>query len=366
MIKKTDRKNKFISMFNPTTGFYMRSGVIENGVDTGIDPFMSTFPELIDIGIMASCPNKINGVCKVQCYQGGSSNYGKPNMSLEDYKTIINQIKGKVYQVALGGNGDPNKHEEFIDILKTTRENDIIPNYTTSGYNLTEKEISATKAYCGAVAVSFYGYEHTSKVVEKFISNGIKTNIHYVLGNNSIDEAIERLKNNSFPKGINAVIFLLHKNVGLGADANVLSTKDKRVREFYELIDNKAGELEFKIGFDSCNIPALLNYTNKLNRDSFDTCEAGRWSCYITADMKLLPCSFDNQELRWAVDLYKNTIKEGWNGAKFEDFRNHFKKSCRGCDEQLSCLGGCPIRRNIVLCDRKEKDFYEGKIRLCN
>ena len=32
MIKKIDKKNRFVSMFNPDTGFYMRSGIIdENG-----------------------------------------------------------------------------------------------------------------------------------------------------------------------------------------------------------------------------------------------------------------------------------------------------------------------------------------------
>ena len=42
MIKKVDRKNRFVAMFNPTTGFYARSGVIdENGHDTGVDPFMT-------------------------------------------------------------------------------------------------------------------------------------------------------------------------------------------------------------------------------------------------------------------------------------------------------------------------------------
>lgn len=28
MIRKVDKKNKFISMFEPNTGFYMRTGVI--------------------------------------------------------------------------------------------------------------------------------------------------------------------------------------------------------------------------------------------------------------------------------------------------------------------------------------------------
>lgn len=49
---KVDKKNKFISMFNKITGEYIRSGIIENGIDTNIDPFMCEMPELIDIGVM--------------------------------------------------------------------------------------------------------------------------------------------------------------------------------------------------------------------------------------------------------------------------------------------------------------------------
>ena len=41
MIRKVDKKNRFVSMFDPKTGFYVRSGVMdENGKDTGVDPFM--------------------------------------------------------------------------------------------------------------------------------------------------------------------------------------------------------------------------------------------------------------------------------------------------------------------------------------
>ena len=74
MIKKIDKKNKFVSMFNPNTGFYMRSGVIENGKDTGVDPFMTSFPELLDIGVMGHCVHGASGLCMksgVQCYQNG-------------------------------------------------------------------------------------------------------------------------------------------------------------------------------------------------------------------------------------------------------------------------------------------------------
>ena len=75
MLKKIDRKNRFVSMFDPKTGFYARSGVIdENGKDTGVDPFMTSYPELIDVGVMGHCVHGASGLCLksgVQCYQNG-------------------------------------------------------------------------------------------------------------------------------------------------------------------------------------------------------------------------------------------------------------------------------------------------------
>lgn len=66
-------------------------------------------------------------------------------MSLDDYYSIIAQCRGRTFQIALGGAGDPNKHEFFADILRVTRENKIVPNYTTSGYDLTDRKLSGPK-----------------------------------------------------------------------------------------------------------------------------------------------------------------------------------------------------------------------------
>lgn len=361
MIKKVDKKNRFISMFNPETGFYIRSGIIdENGKDTGIDPFMTVYPELIDVGVMGHCVHGKSGLCVksgVQCYQNGLNTY-QPNMTLENFKNIVDECKGKTYQLALGGRGDVDQHEQFEEILKYCRANNIVPNFTSSGLGFTDEIVDICKRLCGAVAISWYRQEHTYKAIDMLLKAKVKTNIHYVLGKNSIDEAIERLKNNDFPKGINAIIFLLHKPVGFGKEENVLDINDERVKEFYGIVDSQ--KFDFKIGFDSCNVPALLNLTSNLNQDSFDTCEAGRWSMYITSDMKAIPCSFDNQDLRWAYDINNNSIQNAWNSDKFEEFRSYFKKSCSGCKDRLSCLGGCPIRRQVVLCGREEKNLYEG------
>lgn len=357
LVRKYDKEYSFKSLFDTETGLYVRTGILNNGEDTGIDPFMTGFPELIDIGIMGHCKHGLSGMCKqsgVQCYQHGDISQ-KPNMTLNDYKSIIDECEGKTFQVALGGCGDPDQHENFEEILRYTREHNIIPNFTTSGFGLSDEHIKLCKRYCGAVAVSWYNYHHTTRTINKLVEAGITTNIHFVLSNQSIDSALSKLEGkNAFGRGINAVIFLLHKPVGLGQEENILSINDTKVKQFFKLIDNNT--YDFKIGFDSCTIPGLLNLTNNLSKNSFDTCEAARWSMYITPDMKGLPCSFDNQDQLYAIDIKKaGSIKAVWDSKEFNSIRNKFKSSCTECKERLDCMGGCPLMQSIVLCNRKEK-----------
>ena len=203
IIKKYDKKNKFVSMFNPDTGFYIRSGVIENGKDTGKDPFMTSFPELLDVGVMGHCAHGLTGLCVksgVQCYQNGLKTKS-PNMTFENFKKIVDECKGKTFQLALGGRGDVDQHEDFEKILRYCRANNIVPNFTSSGLGFTNKIVSLCKELCGAVAISWYRQKHTYRAIQMLLNAGVKTNIHYVLGNNSIDEAIERLKTEGEAKG---------------------------------------------------------------------------------------------------------------------------------------------------------------------
>lgn len=358
MYRYYDNDNNFAEWFNPANGFYLRTGVLNaNGNDTGIDPFMRNFPALIDVGIMGSCVHGSSGLCAksgVQCYQNGMKTK-RPNMSFDQFKRIVEECKGKCQQYALGGRGDVDQHENFADILKYCRENNIVPNFTSSGLGFTPEIVSLCKKYCGAVAISWYRQKHTIDAINMLINAGVKTNIHYVLGNNSIDEAIDRLKNNDFPAGINAIVFLTHKPIGQGAKSNVLKADDPRVKEFFELVDK--GNYDFKIGFDSCACPGIVNFCRNINMDSIDHCEAARFSCYIDSDMNMMPCSFDNQDMKWAMSLNDRTIKEVWDSDKFEDFRKSMRYSCVGCKDRAMCAGGCPIVRDIVLCNREEKEL---------
>lgn len=349
-----DNKYHFKYAFDTETGAYVRTGVLDdNGRDTGKDPFMASYPHLIDVGIMGHCIHGKTGLCAkagIGCYQSGMF-VEQPNMSVENFKWIAEQSKGKCNQFALGGRGDPDQHEHFEEILKICRQNDIVPNFTTSGYGMTEEIAKLCKQYCGAVAVSWYRSEYTLKAIQMLLDAGVKTNIHYVLGKNSIDEALERLQNEDFPKGINAVIFLLHKPAGQGTKANMLSANDERVTKFFAEIDKGHS---FKVGMDSCNVPGAINFCKSVLPESLDTCEGGRYSCYIGADMTMVPCSFD-QEKRYEVSLRDMSVSEAWNSEPFEQFRNKMRGACPECEKRELCMGGCPLMPEVVFCESEKR-----------
>lgn len=354
MQKIFDRKHKFITLFNPKTGAYVRTGILnEIGCDTGVNPFMASFPHLVDIGIMGHCLHGQSGLCVeagIGCYQSGLT-INEPNMKLEDFILITEQCRGRVNQFALGGRGDPDQHEHFEKILKVCRKNSIVPNFTTSGYGLSEELARLCQQYYGAVAVSWYRSEYTLRAITLLLNAGVKTNIHYVLGNNSIDEAIRRLRSDDFPLGINAVIFLLHKPVGLGLQDNVLSPEDTRVAEIFSLIDK--GKHRFKVGMDSCCVPGIVNHCHNVIPEMIDPCEGGRFSCYIGPDMVMTPCSFDQQQ-EYGVSLRDLTIQQAWNSIQFDHFRHILASRCASCGKRENCMGGCPILPEIVLCNDKQ------------
>ena len=342
-----DNENRFIEMFDPKTGFYQRSSILDkDGIETDKDPFMRCFPALIDIGIMEQCICADR--CNVDCYQKACDRTG-PNMNLKKYESIMKQCLGKVFQVALGGAGDPDTHENFEEILKMTRDYGIIPNYTTSGIALTREKTEISKKYCGAVAVSEHFADYTERALDLLINSGVKTNIHFVVSSKTIDIAIDYLKNNKFHKGINAVVFLLYKPIGLGQQKYVLKPNDLKLKEFFNLIDSK--KFDFKIGFDSCFSSGIVNNSNNINLQSIDYCEAARFSMYIDSNLNAMPCSFGNQSSNWKVSLLNHTIQEAWDSKEFNLFRNQLKNFCPNCDRRASCSGGCPICREVTLCN---------------
>ncbi len=347
-----DPLHRYLACFDDKTGEYTRSNVYESsGKETNIEPFMADFPHLLDIGIMGHCEHGLSGKCieaGVFCYQKGRD-ISSPNMKLDDYIQLMLQCKEKVFQVALGGRGDPDCHEHFEEILYETRKATIVPNITTSGYLFTREKAKITKKYCGAAAVSFYETEYTCAAVEMLLSEGVTTNIHFILSEKSIEKAVYLLEEGKFPEGIGAVIFLLYKPVGYPVNELILNRENKFIKPFFELMNQN--DQPFLLGFDSCMAPGVLNYCNNAAPECIEPCESSRFSAYISNDLKMYPCSFIQKE-EYMTDLKKATIKEAWCSEAFNGFRNKMRVACQDCIRRELCLGGCPELQQINLCSK--------------
>ena len=349
-----DKKYNFFEIFNEENGFLLRSNIIKNNKQSKIEPTQRSYPELIDVGIMGHCLASEKGLCKnvgVDCYQHALVRK-RLNMSLEDYKEIVRQSKGKTFQIALGGAGDPNKHEYFGEILKYSAENGIVPNLTTSGLDLKDEEISLIKKYCGAVAVSYYskldknGNEtnlQTINAIERLVSAGCRTNIHYVISTDNIKEAIYRLQKAIFPRGINAVVFLLHKTIDCRNESKTPNSKNKDYIDFIKVATRE--KYDFKVGFDSCQTPALKNFGVNIAKESLEYCEAARFSMYIDCEMNAYPCSFAWNTAGYSVLLKEKSILDAWNSKEFERFR--MRQYCKMCGKQGCYICALNLEKNI-------------------
>jgi radical SAM protein with 4Fe4S-binding SPASM domain len=339
LIHKYYPQQQYSTLFNPKTGFFLRME------DPGVtSPFWSECgPELLDISITRWCDRN----CP-QCYR--ESNISGGHMPIQNYRQILDQAKNlPVNQIALGG-GNPNQHPNFCEILRITREEyGIVPSYTTNGRGLTQEILNSSKKYCGAVAVSAYPpYYELEEAIQKLNSNGIKTNIHFVLNKKSILTAIDWLENSaSYLSKINAIIFLNYKPLGR-IEKNVgLLKESSHIKRFFNEIEKSH---KFKIGFDSCCVSGLVNYTNT-SPLFFDGCDAGRFSMFISEDMIAYPCSFMTQTHQ-GYDLKNHNIIDAWkNGKEFIEIRDRkFNNKCGNCPKKEICLGGCPCWDSINLC----------------
>jgi radical SAM protein with 4Fe4S-binding SPASM domain len=338
MICRHYKESDYFIFFDQNNGTFIRYGRDD------VDPFYNVSgPELLDISITNFCERG----CEF-CYRG--SNKDGKFMPLDDYLLVMDQAnKVGVTQVALGG-GNPNQHPGFTQILRSTRERNIVPSYTTNGQGMTGDIYSATKEFCGAMAVSWYEpYVEALEVIRQAKNFNIKVNIHFLLSDHSIPKAIDLLVNGQhILRNINALVFLNYKPIHT-PQSLCLSNYDS-VKYLLNLTSN----LNIcKVGFDSCMISYLSIISDNLALETVDFCEAARFSAYVSEDLLFYPCSFMNDVSSNGINLKTTTLTDGWrHGEEFVRLRQRLKtpgtqaypiKECETCSSYHFCHGGCQI-----------------------
>ena len=109
----------------------------------------------------------------------------------------------KPFQIAIGSQGEPTLHPDFLNFLETIYNLNIVPNYTTNGITIalesdySEKLLDYTSKYVGGVAVRANTWAENINMlwrnaISKLIYYGnTNINIHYIIRDKkSVDEFI--------------------------------------------------------------------------------------------------------------------------------------------------------------------------------
>lgn len=337
-------KNRHIDNYhfiaNSKTGMTLRWGST-----LADNPIFAPVPELADISISNHCTKE----CTF-CYRNSTIN--NEFLSLKDYCRILDSMchpeYGNVFQVALGG-GEPLEHPDFLEIIDETYERGIVPNFTTNGIHLTPEICKAIKEKVGAVALSVTDIIDILHDKIKLLANEkIKVNLHYVLSDDNLDQAIEiaqGIHNNIFSQ-INAIIFLTYKPAGRAKKESILKLGD-RLDCFIKLIKSQNIQRP-KMGFDACFVPLLL-HANAVKSEYVDVCEGGFFSVYIDHKMNVSPCSFSGKQDFYSINEFD--FYDIWLN-KLQNYRNRqsHNKCKEDCCAKKLCRGHCPYYPIITQC----------------
>lgn len=410
--KKYFHSKDYNYIFDMKSGEFMRWGSSYEK-----DPLYSSFgPEILDIEVSTICngiPRKIKskseyrridaqnekngGVeeflkphpCK-HCYKSNTA-VGK-NMSFETFKTIFDKMPKTLTQIAFGI-GDINANEDFWKMVKFSRDNGIIPNYTTNGYfendGYAEFAINETARNCGAVAVSAYSQNkdicynavkrftdvrqrfvkkdaplkglHTHNLVfsEAYDRNPLQVNIHCLLSAETLDFCYEVCNDKITDprlKDLNAIVFLFLKQKGRGSAFHNV-TPDQ-----YKKFINFMLEKNIPFGHDSCCYPNFISAVDKKHLEQMrvmcEACESSLFSSYVNVEGKYFPCSFAEEKFE-GIDVVncEDFIRDVWMNGNTSEFRDKLINSTHSCNcvESEHGCRACPIYPTTI-CEKYVKE----------
>ena len=121
---------------------------------------------------------------------------------------------------------------------------------------------------------------------------------------------------------------------------------EKTERFFKAANDSK----KVKVGFDSCSISGIAKWMD-VPKFLIESCEAARFSAFISEDMKMYPCSF-MVDKGYCGDLRKESLLDIWQkNVYFLRFRENTQPvRCEACKYSDVCKGGCKMFDEINFC----------------
>lgn len=132
-------------------------------------------------------------------------------------------INDRPFQVAIGSQGEPTLHPNFLEFIKRLYFLQIIPNYTTNGITIASGDdysdllLDITEKYCGGVAVSANTWNPEinkiwRKAADLLLDRDVYVNLHCIISDRQSIDNFKGIYDKYKDKVLNFVLLPLMKS----------------------------------------------------------------------------------------------------------------------------------------------------------
>ena len=120
-------------------------------------------------------------------------------------------------QVAIGGEQEPLENPEFWDMCEALRRLNIVPNYTTNGMFVNDRNIEKTLKYSGNAAVTLHPHleKFWRRALARFAEAKVRLNVHVIISDRESIETTAKLYDEYVQTGmVEYFVLLPYMNYG--------------------------------------------------------------------------------------------------------------------------------------------------------
>lgn len=311
-ISRYDEGLKTWTIFDRSNGSKIRLDFDEpsgNPKIPHVDVSKASLPELVDVKITDKCYFECD-----HCYQGSTKD--APHADGDFVRQLIKDLReAQVFEVAYGG-GEPTTYPNFLNLLSETRDNNIVPNFTTRNFSFIKKNIKKLTKIVGRIAFSVDFEEEINKL-EKYLieTKGHERSVFREKNSNydsfvSLQHVVGSVPQEQLDKLLKiaaehwiSITLLGWKNTGRGSDVSPHKVDWREACKKAEL--------------NRINIDTALARSSDLtdiDKRTYHTTE-GSVSCYVDAVQKRIgPSSYSNSLL---MKPYNKMIDD-WKKIRIE------------------------------------------------
>jgi len=323
---------------------YEYSPLWNNAHDAG---YLSA-PTEVHASVTNRCAQRCEG-----CYMS-STQTGATELTTEAWKRILKNLRDMgVFHVALGG-GEAFERDDFGELVAYCRHIGLVPNLTTSGQTIGEREIEIC-TMMGQVNISIDGiknrfaangrngsFEKADAAIKALKKAGVRVGINCVVSKKNYP-FLEEVVHYAMQNGLNEVEFLKYKPSGRGcSDYGAYALSQQMIREFYPALMKLSRKYRIELKIDCSFIPAMVYHNppkDMLEKLAVTGCDAGNILMSVRSNGTFSGCSFVENNEPVAE------ITDRWDSSNhLNAFRSLTAKAvepCRSCEYLSICKSGC-------------------------